>query len=79
MSSNPLKNIPLKTFRDFLVWRGLKHIRTKGGHEIWTAKELTRPVILQSHIDPVPLPIVKNIFRTINCSKEDYIDFLKNG
>ena len=78
MSSNPLKNIPLKTFRDFLTWRGLKHIRTTGGHEVWSTKELSRPVIIQTHISPIPLHVVKNIFRTIDCTTEDYIEFLKN-
>jgi hypothetical protein len=39
-----LKNIPLKTFRRYLQHCGLKQIRTKGGHEIWSAKNLTRPV-----------------------------------
>jgi hypothetical protein len=38
-----LKNIPLKTFRDYLIHCGLHHIRTKGGHEVWSAKGLTRP------------------------------------
>jgi predicted RNA binding protein YcfA (HicA-like mRNA interferase family) len=33
-----LKNISLKTFRRYLQYCGLKHIRTKGGHEIWSAE-----------------------------------------
>ena len=48
-----LKNISLKTFRDYLLHSGLHHIRTKGGHEVWSAKDLTRPVILQTHVDPI--------------------------
>lgn len=78
MGQNPLKNIPLKTFRDFLSWKGLKQIRTEGGHEVWSRKDLRRPVILQSHISPVPEFIVKNTLRTISATKEDYIDFLKS-
>jgi len=77
MATNPLKNIPLKTFRDFLEWEGLKVIRTTGGHEIWSRANLGRPVPLQTHIDPVPEFIVKNILRTIGSSKERYIEFLK--
>lgn len=78
MGQNPLKNIPLKTFRDFLSWKGLKQIRTEGGHEVWSRKDLRRPVILQSHISPVPEFIVKNTLRTISATKEDYIEFLKS-
>lgn len=78
MGQNPLKNIPLKTFREFLSYMDLKHIRTEGGHEVWSRKDLSRPVIIQTHIDPVPEFIVKNAFRTINATKEDYIEFLKS-
>jgi hypothetical protein len=72
-----LKNIPLKTFRIYLIYCGLNHIRTKGGHEIWSAKELTRPVVLQTHIDPVPEFIIKNNLRTVGKSEEHLLEFLK--
>ncbi len=78
MGQNPLKNIPLKTFRDFLSYMGLKAIRTEGGHEVWSRKDLLRPVVVQTHIDPVPEFVVKNALRTINATKEDYIEFLKS-
>ena len=77
MGQHPLKNIPLKTFRDFLFHMGLNTLRTEGGHEIWGREDLNRPVVIQTHVDPVPEFIVKNILRTINASKEDYINFLK--
>ena len=78
MSQNPLKNISLRTFRDFLLWEGLKNIQTEGGHEVWSRKDLRRPVILQTHIDPVPEFVVRNALRTIEASKEDYIRFLRS-
>ncbi len=79
MASNSLKNISLKTFRDFLKWEGLKKVTSKGtGHEKWIRSDLSRPVIIQSHIDPVPEFIVKNTLRTIGSSKERYIEFLKS-
>ena len=73
-----LKNISLKIFRQYLQHCGLKHIRTKGGHEIWSAKNLTRPVVLQTHVDPVPEFIIKNNLRTMGKSAEDFAEFLKN-
>ena len=72
-----LKNIPLKTFRDYLKHCGLNHIRTTGGHEIWSAKGLTRPVVLQTHVDPIPEFIIKNNLRTISKAEEHLLEFLK--
>jgi len=42
-----LQNIDLSDFQSFLFEKGLKVIRTKGGHEIWSRKDLKRPVVLQ--------------------------------
>jgi predicted RNA binding protein YcfA (HicA-like mRNA interferase family) len=72
-----LKNITLKTFRLYLLHCGLKQIRIKGGHEIWSAANLTRPVVLQTHIDPVPEFIIKNNLRTIGKNEDHLLNFLK--
>jgi hypothetical protein len=74
-----LKNIPLRTFREFLVYKGLKHIRTSAGHEVWTSSNLLRPVVIQTHIDPVPEFIVKRNLSTIGSNRDEFIEFLKNG
>lgn len=71
-----LKNISLRTFRAYLVYCGLKHIRTKGGHEIWSAKELTRPVVLQTHVDPIPEFIIKNNLRTMGRAEQHLLEYL---
>ena len=70
------KNVPLKLFRAYLTSKGLKIIRTNGGHEIWAGKEVNRPIVLQAHIDPVPEFIVKQALRTLNVDIEDFTDFL---
>lgn len=69
------RNIPLKDFKKFLVLHGLKCIRNKGGHEVWSRKNLPRPVIIQTHIDPVPLFIVKNCLRTMGLTMKDLNDY----
>lgn len=79
MSRKSLKNIPLSLFRQFLVYSGLKMIRTSGGHEVWSAKHLKRPVTIQSHKDPVPEFIVRNNLRTMGKTAEDFYDFCING
>lgn len=73
-----LRNIPLKTFRQYLEWKGLRIIRQKGGHEIWGGHCLNRPITLQSHIDPVPEFIVKQALRALSVERSDFIKFLKD-
>ena len=60
-----IKNISIKDFKCFLLHQGLKQIRISSGHEVWCGKDLTRPVIIQTHIDPIPLFIVKSNLRTM--------------
>lgn len=74
---NCLKNIPLKTFRDFLIWSGCKKIRTTGGHEVWARHDLYRPIVIQTHIDPIPEFIVKQVLKALNKTSDEYIKFLK--
>jgi len=78
MSKSPLKNIPLRIFRQYLVWNGLEHIRTKGGHEVWNKKGIERPVVLPTHEDPVYEFVAKNALRNMGVDANDYIEFLKS-
>ena len=56
-----IRNVSVNDFKRFLLHHGLKQIRINDGHEIWCGKELTRPVVFQTHKDPVPLFIIKAI------------------
>lgn len=78
MSINPLRNVTIDTFRDFLKWEGLQKTGTNGGHEKWSKDGLLRPVIIQSHKKIVPERIVKNTLDNIGSSKERFIEFLKS-
>lgn len=71
-----MKNIKLKLFREYLESKGLRLIRTTGGHEIWGGAILKRPIVLQSHVDPIPEFIVRNCLRTLGTDKKDFEDFL---
>jgi len=73
-----LKNISLKTYRDFLKDMGCSCIRTSGGHEHWSRKDLLRPITFQSHIDPVPEFIIKNGLRILKLTKDDFVEWLKS-
>jgi len=77
MSNDPLKNIPLRLCRKFLSSQGCKHIRTTGGHEIWTKSDLLRPISLQTHIDPVPPRIMKQVLNSLGIDKKDFQKIIK--
>lgn len=78
MSAPHLKNISLTTIRKYLAWKGAKNIRTNGGHEVWSRADLQRPVVIQTHVDPVPEFIVKQILRAFNEDRDDFIKFLQS-
>lgn len=73
-----LSNIPLRIFREFLKHKGLKCVKTQGGHEKWVRSDLGRPVMLQTHIDPVPEFIIRNNLKTIGVSIKEFLEYRGN-
>lgn len=71
-----LKNISIDEMRHILTHLGLAKVRTKGGHEAWMKKGMSRPIIIQTHVDPIPEFIVRNALRTMGISKEEFITML---
>lgn len=71
-----LSNIDIATFRRFLKIQGWEYIGVKGGHEKWSKKGALRPVIFQTHIDPIPIPVLKNNLRTMGSSVKDLLNYL---
>ena len=76
MSTRKLSNIPLAEFQSFLELAGCKYIHTKGGHEKWTRSDLFRPIIIQSHVDPVPERIARNLIKLLGISRDDYHEIM---
>ena len=76
MNTLKLSNISLADFRTFLFEIGCQRVSTEGGHEKWTKPGLTRPITLQTHIDPIPEFIVKNSLRNLGLTKKDYFDMM---
>ena len=72
MAANPLKNVSLRDCRKFLEYSGCIKYRTTGGHEHWTRKDLKRPITIQSHIDPVPERIMKQIITALGVDKNEF-------
>lgn len=71
-----LSNVPLSDYREFLKKAGCKCIRTEGGHEVWSRKDLTRPIIVQTHECPVPEFIIKNALRNLGLTKKNFFEIL---
>ena len=72
-----LSNISLSVFKAFLLARGLSLIRVSGGHELWSRPGLLRPVVIQTHIDPIPEFIILNCLCTIGMTRKDFEKYLK--
>lgn len=71
-----LSNISVYEFRQILVLLGLEKDRTKGGHEAWYMAGMRRPVIFQTHKEPVPEFVVKNAIRDLGMTRETFLEVL---
>ena len=69
MNRQKLSNISLAAFRRFLFEQGCTRVeqgsKGRGGHEKWVKPGLLRPIILQTHVDPVPELIVRNCLSSL--------------
>ena len=70
-------NLPLATVRKVLENQGCKFIGINAGHEKWTRSDLRRPIVIQTHIDPVPEFIVRQIMRTLILDRKKMEQILK--
>lgn len=77
MSAYHLRNIPLSTLIWFLEKLDLKCINKDKGHFKYSRKDLARPIVFQTHIDPVPEFIVKQILRTLKFSPQQFHEFVE--
>jgi predicted RNA binding protein YcfA (HicA-like mRNA interferase family) len=71
-----ISNISLTTMRVILTDYGLKKMRTKGEHEAWGKNGMTRPIIIQTHVNPIPIHIVQNCIKALNISTEEFLNQL---
>ncbi len=75
MPVRKLSNIPVVKFRKFMESQGLKVIKGtkgRGGHEKWSKSGMERPITIQTHIDPVPEFIVKQVLRHLKMDRETF-------
>ena len=72
-----LSNVTISEFRAIMVLLGLTKVRTKGGHEAWMKTGMTRPAIIQTHVDPIPEYVLRNDLRNIGVSREEFLALLE--
>ena len=72
-----LSNVSISEFRAIMLLLGLSKVRTKRGHEAWMKAGMTRPAIVQTHVDPVPEYVLRNNLRIIGISREEFLTLLE--
>lgn len=72
MSTRHLRNVSISQYESFLELAGCKFIKVESGHVKYFRSDLNRPIIFQSHIDPVPEFIIQNALRTLGISKNEF-------
>lgn len=73
-----LSNISIAEFRVVLTLLGLTCVRTKGGHESWLKEGMIRPVVFQSHVNPVPEFIIRTNLHTLGISRDQFLQLLRD-
>ena len=79
MSTQKVSNIPLKLFQKYLKSQGINKIKTskgRGGHEKWSRRDLDRPITIQTHVDPVPEFIVKQVLRYLDMTVAEFLSIV---
>lgn len=73
MNTFSLSNVSLRKFREYLFEKGCSRTSVNGGHEKWEKEGMPRPIILQTHIDPIPEFIIKNALNGLGIGRKEFI------
>lgn len=77
MSTKKLSNISISKFKSFLELALCKQIGINSGHEKWTRPDLRRPIVFQTHVNPIPEFIIKNNLRVLGYTKKQFFQILE--
>ena len=76
MNTVRLGNISIAEFKDFLESKGRVRVDNGNeGHEKWEKPGITRPIIYQTHIDPIPEFIIRNNLRNLEITRKEFVDW----
>lgn len=72
-------NITIADFREFIAENGLEKVDSGNtGHEKWNKEGMLRPVVFQTHIDPIPEFIIRNNLRNMGMTMKDLRKWLND-
>ena len=78
MNTYRIGNISIADFKVFLAEQGCKMVESgNSGHEKWSKEGMLRPVVFQTHIDPIPEFIIRNNLRNMGLTANDLRALLK--
>jgi hypothetical protein len=76
MNTVRLGNISIAEFKEFLESNGCVRVDNGNeGHEKWEKPGITRPIIFQTHIDPIPEFIIRNNLRNLEISRKEFVEW----
>lgn len=78
MSVKSLQNVTISQLESFFELCLCKFIKNKKGHIQYTRADLTRPLVFQNHIEPVPEFIIQNLLRGLGYSKKEFFEILEH-
>ena len=70
--------ISTELFRKFLRNQGFEHIRTKGSHESWHKKGMTRPIVVQAGKKEIPIGVIRSNLRTIGITMKRFMKIISD-
>ena len=73
---NKIVSISWQKFEKFLLFVGCEFKREKGDHRIYWREGLNRPVVIPREKN-LPVFIIRNNLRTLNISREEYLEIMK--
>ena len=78
MNTYRICNISIADFKVFLAEQGCKMVESSNsGHEKWSKEGMLRPVVFQTHIDPIPEFIIRNNLRSMGLTAKDFRQWLR--
>lgn len=79
MNTYHTSNISIADFREFIAQKGLSKVDSGNtGHEKWNRDGMMRPVVFQTHIDPIPEFIIRNNLRNMGLTLPDLRKWLED-
>jgi hypothetical protein len=79
MSTTKLSNITIAEFEAFLSSVGCVKVESGNtGHYKWKKPGCIRSIVFQTHIEPIPEPVISSNLRSLEIPKKQLRDWLRS-